>query len=137
MLILMSTNSEIPTQPLLILTTVLYLQYSHVPMPSTPRSIFSCVHPILNPERKVDSTEYTVCQASFPVSDLGPPTPFGSKGGDSAACGGGGGGPNSDEGTHALVLYIRCYDCSTVANRRAFIDNTCVLLWSFYDFLHE
>jgi hypothetical protein len=56
------------------------------------------------------NTEYTECQAFFPVvRTMGYPHPQcsspSSKGGDTLAFGGEGGGANSDEGTDTLVLY--------------------------------
>jgi hypothetical protein len=46
-------------------------------------------------------------QAFCPVfRAIGPPIPFGSKGGDTLACGEGVGVPNSDTGTDTMVHYV-------------------------------
>ncbi len=81
-------------------------------------------------------TEYTECQAFWPVVGFGSPHTLTHKGvllllplgrGDTLTCRGGGGEPNSDEGTDALVLCVYYNPCY----RRQFylIDNRlCFLL---------
>ncbi len=79
------------------------------------------------------TTEYTECQAFFPVVRIGSPhppgsvapPPFGSNGGGTFACEGENGGPNYEAGTGTLVLYEDCdpYGTNHLNNLKT-TDNT-------------